>query len=126
MGAFLGYTPILFRFPTPSQGQDGIDEYTAEFPHPRDPQPFLKKCARLEQDVVRGDERRAGWRFLVDTYSTDRANVNVSPGHSFPLGATPVDGGVNFSVWSRDATAVEQSALPVAGQQWHGRRGNFR
>jgi glycogen operon protein len=30
----------------------------------------------------------------------------LHPGKPFPLGATPVAGGVNFSVWSRDATEV--------------------
>jgi glycogen operon protein len=29
------------------------------------------------------------------------------PGHSAPLGATVVDGGVNFSLFSRSATGVE-------------------
>ena len=33
--------------------------------------------------------------------------ANPLPGKPFPLGATPGPGGVNFSVWSRDATAVE-------------------
>ena len=33
--------------------------------------------------------------------------MTVSPGRSFPLGATLVDGGVNFCVFSRNATAVE-------------------
>src|SRR5678816_4081086 len=30
-----------------------------------------------------------------------------SAGHSWPLGATVVDGGINFSVFSRSATGVE-------------------
>ena len=34
------------------------------------------------------------------------------PGRSWPLGATVYDGGVNFSVYSRNASAVE---LPVFG-----------
>jgi len=33
--------------------------------------------------------------------------MSVTPGRSWPLGATLADGGVNFSVWSRHATAVE-------------------
>ena len=33
--------------------------------------------------------------------------MNVSAGQSFPLGATPVQGGVNFCVFSRHATALE-------------------
>ena len=33
--------------------------------------------------------------------------MDVTPGRSWPLGATPRDGGVNFSVWSRHATAVD-------------------
>jgi len=33
--------------------------------------------------------------------------MTVSPGRSFPLGATIVDGGVNFCVFSRKASAVE-------------------
>lgn len=33
--------------------------------------------------------------------------ADVLPGKPFPLGATPGPDGVNFSVWSRDATAVE-------------------
>jgi glycogen operon protein len=33
--------------------------------------------------------------------------ADLRPGKPFPLGATPGPEGVNFSVWSRDATAVE-------------------
>ncbi|GIV61681.1 MAG: glycogen operon protein GlgX homolog [Rhodothermaceae bacterium] len=33
--------------------------------------------------------------------------TNVEPGQSFPLGATVREGGVNFSVFSRNATSVE-------------------
>jgi isoamylase len=33
--------------------------------------------------------------------------ADVLPGKPFPLGATPGPDGVNFSIWSRDATAVE-------------------
>ena len=33
--------------------------------------------------------------------------ADVLPGKPFPLGATPGPDGVNFSVWSRDASAVE-------------------
>lgn len=33
--------------------------------------------------------------------------IDVFPGQSFPLGATLLEGGVNFSVFSRNATAVE-------------------
>lgn len=32
---------------------------------------------------------------------------NVGRGKSFPLGATPLDGGVNFCVFSNDATSIE-------------------
>ena len=32
---------------------------------------------------------------------------SITPGRSWPLGATLADGGVNFSVWSRHATAVD-------------------
>jgi isoamylase len=32
---------------------------------------------------------------------------HIEPGRSFPLGPTVVDGGVNFSVYSKNATAVE-------------------
>ena len=32
---------------------------------------------------------------------------NVTPGRSSPLGATIVNGGVNFSVFSRNAAAIE-------------------
>jgi isoamylase len=35
------------------------------------------------------------------------ASTSVTAGKSWPLGATLVDGGVNFSVWSRHATAVD-------------------
>jgi len=35
------------------------------------------------------------------------SGMKVLPGVPWPLGATPKDGGVNFSVYSRDATAVE-------------------
>jgi glycogen operon protein len=33
--------------------------------------------------------------------------MSVSPGNSFPLGATPVEGGVNFSVYSSGASRLE-------------------
>ena len=33
--------------------------------------------------------------------------MTVSPGGSFPLGATVVDGGVNFCVFSREARRLE-------------------
>jgi glycogen operon protein len=33
--------------------------------------------------------------------------MNLSPGRSFPLGATPVDGGVNFSIFSSQARRLE-------------------
>jgi hypothetical protein len=33
--------------------------------------------------------------------------MTVAPGQSFPLGATVVDGGVNFCVFSREASAIE-------------------
>jgi glycogen operon protein len=33
--------------------------------------------------------------------------MNVLPGQSFPIGATIAPEGVNFSVYSRDATAIE-------------------
>jgi isoamylase len=33
--------------------------------------------------------------------------MTVASGRSFPLGATVVDGGVNFCVFSRKASAVE-------------------
>src|SRR5262249_38749603 len=33
--------------------------------------------------------------------------LELAPGRSAPLGATVVDGGVNFSVFSRNASAVE-------------------
>ncbi len=35
------------------------------------------------------------------------AAADVQPGRPYPLGATPVEGGVNFSIWSRDATGVD-------------------
>ncbi len=35
------------------------------------------------------------------------AGDGSTPGRPFPLGATPVPGGVNFSVWARDAASVE-------------------
>jgi len=38
---------------------------------------------------------------------SDMAEADVLPGKPFPLGATPGEGGVNFSIWSRDATGVE-------------------
>ena len=38
---------------------------------------------------------------------TDAASAPVSSGEAFPLGATCRDGGVNFSVFSRDAERVE-------------------
>src|SRR5262245_27775447 len=37
----------------------------------------------------------------------DPVRSRISPGRSFPLGATRVDGGVNFSVFSREARQVE-------------------
>ena len=33
--------------------------------------------------------------------------MNISPGRCFPLGATPVEGGVNFSVFSSQASRLE-------------------
>jgi glycogen operon protein len=39
----------------------------------------------------------------------------VTPGRSWPLGATLVEGGVNFSVWTRHATAVELCFFDSAG-----------
>jgi len=33
--------------------------------------------------------------------------MNVSPGRGFPLGATPVEGGVNFSIFSSQASRLE-------------------
>jgi glycogen operon protein len=41
--------------------------------------------------------------------------VTVSPGSSFPLGASVVEGGVNFCVSSRKATAVELLLFDRAG-----------
>ncbi len=35
------------------------------------------------------------------------AGDGSTPGRPFPLGATPVPGGVNFSVWARDAAGME-------------------
>ena len=32
---------------------------------------------------------------------------SLHPGKPFPLGATPEYGGVNFSIWARDAARVE-------------------
>ena len=49
--------------------------------------------------------RDAGGR--RDTYSAHQADMNVSPGRCFPLGATPVEGGVNFSVFSSQASRLE-------------------
>src|SRR5512135_1209097 len=40
--------------------------------------------------------------------------MGVSPGRSWPLGATPVEGGVNFSIWTRHATAVELCLFDAA------------
>ena len=36
-------------------------------------------------------------------------------GNSSPLGATVVDGGVNFSLYSRDATGIELLLFDQAG-----------
>ena len=41
--------------------------------------------------------------------------MNVTPGRTFPLGATPVDGGVNFCLFSGHATAVELLLFDHAG-----------
>jgi isoamylase len=38
----------------------------------------------------------------------------VKPGRSWPLGATLVEGGVNFSIWTRHATAVELCLFDAA------------
>ena len=35
------------------------------------------------------------------------SQASVSPGKSFPLGATVRPGGVNFSVYSKNSTALE-------------------
>ncbi|HEX2800129.1 MAG TPA: alpha-amylase family glycosyl hydrolase, partial [Thermoanaerobaculia bacterium] len=40
----------------------------------------------------------------------------IAPGRSFPLGATVVDGGVNFCVFSREARAVELLLFDDAGE----------
>jgi glycogen operon protein len=37
---------------------------------------------------------------------THRTTKTIARGHAYPLGATPVEGGVNFAVHSRNATAV--------------------
>ena len=42
----------------------------------------------------------------IPVQATTRPNIQTT-GHSSPLGATVLDGGVNFSVYSRDATGVE-------------------
>jgi glycogen operon protein len=39
-------------------------------------------------------------------HAVARPGTRVSRGHSFPVGATPTDNGVNFSVYSKHATAV--------------------
>ena len=41
--------------------------------------------------------------------------MTVSPGRTFPLGASVVDGGVNFCVFSRKANAVELLLFDGAG-----------
>jgi glycogen operon protein len=41
--------------------------------------------------------------------------MTVAPGQSFPLGATVVDGGVNFCVFSRHASAIELLLFDGAG-----------
>jgi isoamylase len=43
--------------------------------------------------------------------------MTVSPGRSFPLGASLVDGGVNFCVFSRRASAVELLLFDDAGAE---------
>jgi len=47
--------------------------------------------------------------------------VTVSPGQSFPLGASVVEGGVNFCVYSREASAVELLLFDDADAQEPGR-----
>jgi glycogen operon protein len=41
-------------------------------------------------------------------------NENVTPGKSFPLGATVQEGGVNFSIYSKNSTAMELCFFRVA------------
>ena len=41
--------------------------------------------------------------------------MNVSPGRSFPLGATPVEGGVHFSIYSSQACRLELLLFEGAG-----------
>jgi hypothetical protein len=55
------------------------------------------------------DQRRASsWHCVVrpTAVALDAAATPSHTGHSFPLGATVLPGGVNFSVFSRQATRV--------------------
>src|ERR1700752_2671379 len=48
---------------------------------------------------------------VSDTRRAGAPSQNLHPerscGRSSPIGATPIDGGVNFSVYSRDASSVD-------------------
>ena len=46
-------------------------------------------------------------RRQIDAYPTHQINgYSVRVGRPFPMGATPLEGGVNFAIYSRHATAV--------------------
>ena len=50
---------------------------------------------------------------VLDRETSVPATPSVGPGKSHPLGATCVDGGVNFSVFSRGSTRMD---LTVASE----------
>jgi len=50
-----------------------------------------------------------------ETFVKDASVINRTRGSSFPLGATVADGGVNFSVFSKNADAVELLLFENAG-----------
>ena len=71
-----------------------------------------RQCMRSE---LLGTLRRRDAGGRRDTYSAHQADMNVSPGRSFPLGATPVEGGVNFCVFSSEASRLELLLFDGAG-----------
>ena len=71
-----------------------------------------RQCMRSE---LLGTLRRRDAGGRRDTYSAHQADMNISPGRCFPLGATLVEGGVNFCVFSSQASRLELLLFDSAG-----------
>ncbi len=67
---------------------------------------MIKPIKRSERPVTREIRDRSGP--LPDRPVARSKAPHASPhGRAFPIGATPIDGGANFSVFTRNATAVD-------------------